>query len=152
MRIRYQTGIATLVQFTAMSALGIISGINSSVSACSKQAGNCSTSILLSVVFFLLTALFFAAVWVLGSTAQNQRSILLARALILTELGIILIALFNIQHRSNLLNSFTSILDIALAIWVIVLAYRLSKSKGGRIVHSPVKSKPRSRHNPISKR
>jgi uncharacterized membrane protein len=153
MRIHYQTGIATLVQFTAMSALGVISGINSSLGACTKQDGNCSTNVLLSVVFFLLTALFFAAVWVLGSTAQNQRSSLLARALILIELGIVLVALFNIQHRSNLLNLATSVLDIGLASWIIILAYRLSKSKGARIVRTATKAPPRihNRHHPISK-
>lgn len=151
MHIRYQTGIATLVQFTSMSALGIISGISSSVSSCTTKGTECSTSILLAVIFFLLTALFFAAVWVLGSTAQDQRSRLLARVLILVELGIIVVALFNIQHRSNLLDLFISILDIGISVWVVVLAYRLSKAKGGRVVRSTSSKKPRHRRDPISK-
>ena len=55
-----------------------------------------------------------------------------------------LIALFNDRNHVDLLGLSTSIIDFVLAGWVIILAFRLLRAKGGRLV---VKQPRRRRRN-----
>ncbi len=146
MRLNYHTGIATLVQFVVMTLLFLISGIESVASGCTRQGGDCIDSVFVSVVFFILAALWFGAIWVLGFAAQDKRSHRLAYILIAVELLVIMVATFNARNHTNTLSLLTSLIDIALAVWVIVLAYKLSRSKGGRIMAGG--RKRRSRNTP----
>lgn len=139
MKIKYQTGIATLVQFITMTVLGIANGLNSIVSTCRDDSTSCSVNILVSLLFFVLTAAWFGMVWILGSFAQESRNKRLAQLLILVELGIIMVALFNARHHTDALGLFTSIVDILLAVWVIFLAIRLVRAGGKRITRTRVR-------------
>lgn len=143
-KIKYQTGIATLIQFLTMSLLGIANGMNSIVTECRADQSGCTIKIMLSLMFFLLTASWFGAVWILGYMAQESRDRRLAVLLILVELLIIAIALFNAQHHTDALSLFTSIADISLAIWVISLAVRLYRANGKRIRHRKSRVRPSS--------
>lgn len=134
MRLNYHTGIATLVQFVVMSLLFIINGIQAVTNGCTKQGGNCIDAVFVSVVFFILAALWFGSIWILGFFAQDRRSQKLAYLLIAVELAVIAVASFNARNETDTLRQATSLIDIALASWVILLAYKLSRSKGGRIM------------------
>lgn len=140
MKLTYETSIATFIQFMVLSLLNILTGINSIVTECRAQDGSCVTGIFTSFVFYMLIALWFGVIWALGYLAQERRSRRLAQLLICAEGLIALIAYFNIKHHGGTLSLITSAIDLILAIWVIVLAFRLMRAKGGRIV-----SKQRSR-------
>ncbi len=53
---------------------------------------------------------------------------------------------FNVRHHNNVLNLFTSLVDLALAAWVILLAFRLIRAGGGRVV---TKQRARQRKHTI---
>lgn len=136
MRLIYRTGKATFIQFVSLSLLGIVNTLDSIVTTCSSQSHNCVSNMVSSTLLFLLTVGFFAFVWALGFNAQERRSWRLALLLIAVESGVILIASFDAVHHTSLLSLLTDIIDDGLAVWVIVLAWRLSRAKGGRIVAS----------------
>ena len=71
---KYETAVITLVQFIVLSLLGIANGLNSIVTTCHQNDGDCVSNTIVSLIFFLLTAGWFAFIWVLGYTAQDRRS------------------------------------------------------------------------------
>jgi heme A synthase len=143
-KLTYQTAVACLIQFVTMSFLTLANEGNSVVTTCHNH-GDCFSNLLSSLIFFILTAAWFGVVWMLGYTAQEQRSRRLAQVLIIAELAIAVVAIFNAKHHTDILSLFTSLLDVALALWVISLAWRLMRSGGGRVV-----SRSRSRKRPNS--
>ena len=146
MKLKYQTGIATLFQFISMSVLGFANGVNSVVVTCSNSSGDCVSNLLVSLIFFILTDLWFAFVWILGAGAQEKRSRRLSQGLIAAEVAIALVATFNAKHHTDWLSLITSLLDVAMSVWVIILAWRLMRSDGGRIVtHQRTNRRPRTR-------
>ncbi|MDB5184832.1 MAG: hypothetical protein JWN38_640 [Candidatus Saccharibacteria bacterium] len=136
MKLYYQTATATLIQFVLMSLCSVANNIVSVTQACTKNNGSCLSDGIASLGFFLLTAVWFALVWAVGFVAQEKRTKFFAFLLICFELMVLAIAYFNLKHRGNALQTLTSALDVALAIWVIIMAFRLSKAGGGRIVKS----------------
>ena len=145
MKLKYETAIATLVQFVALTLLNVGTGTVSVVSTCHQGNGGCISNLLVSLIFFILLALWFAGIWVLGYAAQERRSKRLAQLLIAAEAMVAVVALFNAKHHTDPLSLATSIIDFCLAIWVITLAYHLIRSGGGRIVS---RQKPRARKHP----
>jgi hypothetical protein len=148
MLFKYKLAVIVLVQFILLSLLGIANGINSVVTECSKHDGDCLSNTIVSLVFFLLTAAWFAFIWVLGYTAEERRSKGLLRLLIAAEGMTALVALFNAQHHENTVGLITSLLDLVLALWVILLAIRLLFAKGGRVV---TKQRTRARRRPTER-
>jgi hypothetical protein len=49
------------------------------------------------------------------------------------EFLVLAVSLFNAKHYPNVLGLVTSLTDAAIAAWIMVLAWRLSRAKGGRI-------------------
>ena len=150
MKLTYETAIATLIQFLTLTILNIANGLNSVISTCHSSGTDCVSNMIVSLIFFLLTAVWFAAVWVLGYSAQERRSKRLAQVLIAAEALIALVAFFNAKHHTDWLSLFTSIIDFALSIWIITLAWRLMKSGGARVVSTQKgqKNRPRQRKRP----
>ena len=144
MKLKYETAIATLIQFVTLTILNIGTGTDSIVTTCRSSHSDCVSNMLVSLIFFLLTAAWFGFVWVLGYAAQERRSKRLAQVLMLVEALIAIVALFNAKHHNDLLSLVTSLIDIALALWVITLAFRLMRAGGGRIVS---KAAPRRRRH-----
>ena len=144
MKLTYETAIATFVQFVALSLLNIANGTNSVITTCRSDGSNCVSNLIVSLIFFLLVTGWFAAVWLLGYMAQERRSRRLAQLLIIVEACVALVALFNAKHHTDALSLATSLIDLALAIWVITLAYRLMRAGGGRVVVT--RSLTRQRH------
>lgn len=138
MKFTYETGPATLVQFIILSFLNIATGLSSVVSTCRHDGSNCTSNLIVSIIFYILAVSWFGFVCALGFAAQLKRSKRLAQLLIMAELAITLIALFNIKlnlhHQKDLLTLVTSFVDMVLAVWVIHLAIRLMKAGQGRVV------------------
>jgi hypothetical protein len=143
MKLTYETAVATMIQFIVLTLLSIPNGLTSIISTCHNSSADCTSNAIVSLIFFLLTAAWFAILWVIGFFAQDRRSRLLAWALIGAESLVMIVTLFNIKHRTDALGLITSILDFGFAIWVIILAFRLSRAKGGRILAS---NRARNRH------
>ena len=136
MRITYETGIATFVQFVVLSLLNIATVTNSIITTCHSHGDSCLTNSLSSVVYYLLIVVWFGVVWQVGYRAQLRRSRRLCQLLILVEGFVALIAIFNARHHNDTLGLIVSALDASFAIWVIYLATRLLRARGGRIVAS----------------
>lgn len=134
MRFRYEVGIITFVQFVLLSLLGIANGLNSIVSTCHADGHDCISNLIVSLIFFIITAAWFAFIWILGYTAQERRSKRLCQLLIAAEAMVALIAYFNARHHTDWLSLSTSLIDLLLALWVITLAFRLMRAGGGRVV------------------
>jgi hypothetical protein len=121
------------------------------VTTCHKDGSDCISNTIVSIIFFMLVVAWFGAVWLLGYAAQDRRSKRLAQLLICAEAFIALIALFNAKHHTDILGLITSIIDLALAAWIILLAFRLIRAGGGRVV---TKQRPRQRRHktpPVAK-
>jgi hypothetical protein len=136
MKLTYQTGVATLIQFVSMSLLNIGTNAQSVIGTCSNDADDCVSNLLVSLIFYILICVWFAMVWLLGVAAQTQRSRKLAFLLIGAEFMVAAVAWFNINHRNpgENIHLVTSVIDLLLAFWIILLAFRLMRSKGGRVV------------------
>jgi hypothetical protein len=125
MRIRYETGIVTLVQFIVMSLLSLANSLNSIISTCVSGTGQCIENMIPSIILFILIAVWFAFIWVLGYTVQERRGRKLPAVLICAEGAIALIALFSIMHHVDALSLITSMIDLAFAVVVGLLALRI---------------------------
>jgi|SRR5665213_3460880 len=147
MKLTHQTGIATLIQFITLSFLGMANGGNSVVTTCRHDGTNCVSNLIVSLIFFILTVVWFGAVWLLGYTAQERRSRRLAQLLIAAEAFIGLIAFFNAKHHTDALGLFTSLVDLILVAWIVSLAVRLMLAGNTRIV-SKQRPRNRQRKNP----
>jgi hypothetical protein len=146
MKLSYETGTATLIQFIVLGLLNILTGLDSVVVTCRHSGNDCLSNVLTSFIFYLVILAWFGMVFVIGYLAQERRSRRLAQLLIAAEVLIALVAFFNIKlnlkYDNGLLSLFTSLADLILAIWIITLAYRLVKAGSGRVV---AKQRPRRR-------
>ena len=133
MKLTYETGTATLIQLIVLGLLNIATGIGSTVHAC-RTDNDCLGNVLINFVFYVVLVGWFVVVASLGFAAQIRRSRRLAQLLICAEGLIALVALFNAKHHNNLLELITSLVDLALAVWIILLAWRLMKAGSGRVV------------------
>lgn len=148
-KLTYETGTATLIQFVVLSLLNIATGTNSVVTTCYNSKSNCASNLVVSLIFYLLIVGWFAFIWVLGYAAQDRRSKRLAQVLILAEICVAFVAYFNIKHRNanDYISLATSVIDLILALWIITLAWRLMRAKGGRVVTN----RQRTRRRPSAK-
>lgn len=133
-----------MVQFIAATGLSFINGGASIVGGCGSGLGaDCISNALVSLILIILTILFLAFLLVLGYAAQERRSSRLAQVLIAAEAVAALVYLFDTKHSQGILDRATNFAALLLALWVIVLAWRLARARGGRIV----KSQSRRRSN-----
>lgn len=146
MKLRYETGIATLIQFVAMMMFGFVNGLVSIIDDCHNNGfSGCAPNTVVTFAYILILAGWFGFIAMLGYAAQDQRSHRIARVLMAAEFLVVMIALFNARHHPSILELLTSLTDAALGIWVIILAFRLSRAKGGRIVAKQPTARPRRR-------
>jgi hypothetical protein len=136
MKLTYQTGIAALIHLGIMTALNVANFVHSSVQGCTVGGGDCLGDIITSMLYFMVTTIWFASLWILAAAAQDRRSRKLAFALICAEGLVVMVALFNAEHHNHLLGLITSLTDAILAAWVALLALRLFISGGGRVTAS----------------
>lgn len=134
MLLKYETGIATFIQFVVLSLLNIINVVGSTVSQCGTGHSDCVWGAFANMVFIILIVLWFGFLWVLGFAAQDRRSKRLAQALILAECMVAIVALFNFKHGHETFARLTSLFNLIMAVYVILLAFRIARAKGGRVV------------------
>lgn len=145
MRLTYETATATLIQFITIALLNVIDALQTIISTCIHTSGECVSNMVVSVIYYVLIIVWFGTIFALGFTAQQQRSKRFAQILILAELAVLVVAGYNLKldiargNHNGLLSLITSLIDVALALWIISLAYHLSRSGGARFVK-------RSRH------
>jgi hypothetical protein len=143
-KLRYETGTATLIQFLVVMLLGFVNLVAGIIEGCRDSgASGCIEGTIIPLVYVLILAGWFGFIAMLGYAAQDQRSHKLARFLMAIELLVLVVALFNAKHFPNVLGLITSLTDAIIAGWIIVLAWRLSRAKGGRITVPA--SRPRRR-------
>lgn len=145
-KLRYETGTATLIHFIVIMLLGFVNAISSIIDGCKDtDVVNCIQSTGISFIFVLVMAGWFGFLAMLGFAAQEQRSHRLARLLMVAEFLVLVVSLFNAKHFPNVLGLITSLVDAAFAAWIITLAFRLSRAKGGRITTPSTANRPRRR-------
>lgn len=128
MLFKYEIGIIAFVQFILLSFLSLANSVNSIVTTCVHENGNCIENMIPSIILFILIAVWFGFIWVFAYTVQERRSRRLAVLLMGAELAIAMVALFSIKHHNDWLSLVTSIIDLVLALWVILLAFRIAKA------------------------
>jgi Ca2+/Na+ antiporter len=139
MRLTYETGTATLIQFIVLGLLNIADALQSIISTCAHSGGDCVGNLLSSIIFYFLIVIWFGIILIIGFGAQQRRNKRLAELLILAELAVIVVAAYNIKldhfgFHNGILSLVTSIIDIILCGWVIKVAYQLTKASSGRVV------------------
>jgi hypothetical protein len=138
MRLTYETGVATMIQFILLSFLNIANSADSIITTCTHSGGSCATNMLSSVVYYILLVSWFGVVAAIGYSAQAKRSKRMSRYLIASELAIFLVAAVNIKlgikAHSGALSLFTSFADLVFSVWIMTLAYRLMRAGNARVV------------------
>lgn len=131
---KYEVGIIAFVQFVLLSFLSLANSLNSIISTCIHQSGQCIENMIPSIILFILIAVWFAFIWVLAYTVQDRRSRKLTATLIGAEFFIAVVALFSVKHHSDWLSAATSTIDLILSVWIIVLAIRIFRAGNARVV------------------
>ncbi|HVX57205.1 MAG TPA: hypothetical protein VHA37_05725 [Candidatus Saccharimonadales bacterium] len=138
MKLTYQTGIATLIQFVLLSFLTLVSQIASVVSTCRTDSSNCISNLITSIIFYIVVAVVFGGIWLIGLAAQNLRSKRLGWLVICIEGLIGVIALFTVKlslhhGHKNVLGTLASLSIAVVALWTVTLAWRITRFEGQRI-------------------
>lgn len=134
MRLKYEISLVTLVQFIVMSLLSLANSLNSIIVTCVKESGTCIENMIPSIILFILIAIWFAFIWILGYTVQERRGRKLTAALIGAEGITALVALFSVKHHVDALSLVTSLIDLVLSSWVLLLATRIFIAGESRVV------------------
>lgn len=145
MKLRYETGVATMIQFIVLGMLNLLYAFYSSIHSC-LQHDECASNSVLAIVYFVLIGIWLGFLGALGYAAQDKRSKRLSQALIAAEGMTGLVALFNLNHYADYFGAVISAIDLCFALWIIWLAFRLMRSGGGRI--RATSSRPRQRKRP----
>lgn len=135
MRIRYETGLATFVQFIVGAGLSFINGVASIISGChNANSADCVSNAFVSLILIILTIAAFGFLLGLGYVAQDRRSSRMALFLIGCEVFAMVIFLFDAKHAPSLVDKITNIVSALVAVWVTYVAWRLYRAGGTRIV------------------
>ncbi|HVX48044.1 MAG TPA: hypothetical protein VHA05_01675 [Candidatus Saccharimonadales bacterium] len=149
MLFKYEVGIIAFAQFIILSLLSLANGLNSIISTCVSSRGQCVENMIPSIILFILTAAWFAVVWVLAYTVQERRGRKLTTVLLGAEFIIAMVALFSIMHHNDWLSLVTSAIDLLLALWVMLLAARIWLAGDSRVVsRRRIRSRARARRKP----
>jgi len=135
-----------MIQLVVGILLGFVTGGISIFAGCHNQsAGDCVSNTFVSLVLIILIAIGYAVLLGVGYLTQERRSPRLALTLMGLEALAALIFAFDAKHAPDPITLIANLISLALAIWVIFLAWRLARAKGGRIVRArrPVTHKPR---------
>lgn len=135
MQIRYETSVATLVQFLVGTALTFLTGATSIIGGCRSGGGaDCVSNAFVSLLFVILVVVVYGFLFGLGYVAQERRSSRLALLLIGAEAFAALIFLFDARQAPGLVDKATNAVSFLIAAWVIFVAFNLYRAKGARIV------------------
>lgn len=138
MRLTHQTGVSTFIQFLLLSFLALGSQLFSAVSTCHSDSVNCVSNLITSIIFYIVVAVIFGGIWLIGFAAQSSRNKWLTRLLICIEAFIALGTLFSLKlslHNKpkNVFAVIAEFVILVVAVWTITLAVQLLQSQGKRI-------------------
>lgn len=133
MWIRYETSVATLVQFIVGTGLTFLNGGASIISGCTNGA-DCVSNAFVSLLLIILVIACYATLLGLGYVAQEKRSSRLALLLIGAEAFAALIFLFDAKQAPAIIDKGTNFVSFIIALWVMYIAFNLYRSKGARMV------------------
>lgn len=137
-RLTYQTAAASLIQFITIMILGVPDTIINIISNCRSSNPNCASNMIVSIIFYLMTAVWFGLIMLIGYAAQKKRSRQLAVILGGFEFITLVVAGYiDFPNVSNILAKITSLIDVALSLSVIYLALRLFLAGDRRVVKKP---------------
>jgi len=143
MRYKYQTGFGTLIQFIVVVMLSLIDTFIGIISTCHSSSSECVSNAIPTLIIFIMTALWFAFLAMLGFFVQQKRDRKLTLLLIMTEGITLLVAgYFNLPRANGINNKITSLADAILSIWIIFMTINILLYKKKRIVRG---SKPQIR-------
>jgi len=135
MWLRYETSIATLVQFVVGTALTFLTGLASIISGCRTSTGaDCVGNTFVSLLLIIMVVVGYGFLLGVGYFAQDKRSSKLALLLIGSEAVAALIFLFDARQAPGLIDKFTNGLSFLIALWVAYIAFNLYRARGARIV------------------
>lgn len=132
MKLQYQTATATFIQLAVMTLLIVIGGIKDVASNC-ENSMECVTNSFLWIIIIFILAGWYLTLFAIGYFAQERRSHRLARLLIAGELFTVFVALMLVKNPSSIYSGVSAGVALALGLWIILLAWRLNKARGGRI-------------------
>lgn len=146
MLLRFHTALATFIQLAVMTLLVIFGGIMDVAKNC-ENSNECVTNSFLWIVIAFMLALWYFGLFGLGYLAQEKRSRRLAKFLIAGELFTAFVALMFLKNPSGLYSGIGAGVAVLFAVWIMILAYRIHKAKGGRITTTkqPSGTRPRRR-------
>lgn len=153
MKLRYQTGAVTLMQFAVVTIFALLTQLGPSIGDCIKSRGDCTNEVMSSLAYVVLLGVWLIFVSVIGYAAQDRRNKRMAQLLIACEGLIGLIALFNARHFPSFVGLIASLTNLAFAVLAVYLAWNIIRSDGGRIVSSSplhARSGPRRRRRPTA--
>src|SRR5665213_3512971 len=134
-RLTQQTAVISMVQFITIMILGVPNTLVNIIATCHSDSSNCVSNMIVTIIFYLMTAGWFGIIMILGYTAQKKRSRQFAIILIGFELITLVVAWYiDFPHDTNWLAKATSLIDGLLSVWVIYLAMRLVIAGNKRIV------------------
>lgn len=134
-KFTHQTAVISMAQFITIMLLGVPNTLVNIISTCHSDSSNCVSNMIVSIIFYILTAGWFGIIMILGYTAQKKRSRQFAVILIGFEVITLGVALYiDFPHDTNWLAKTTSLIDGLLSVWVIYLAFRLFIAGNKRIV------------------
>lgn len=156
MKLRYNTGQATVLQFIVVMLFGFVTNTISIIQAMGREeSGSFATNLLLTVVILIFQAVWLGFICVVGFAAQDKRNRSLALLLIALEAASFVVALFNLRHPGNAVAFVASLSHMIIAAYVAWLAFEIYRARGKRIVsrtRSSSATAPRPRRRPATRR
>lgn len=135
-KFTHQTAVISMAQFITIMLLGVPNTLVNIIATCHSNSSNCVSNMIVSIIFYILTAGWFGIIMIIGYTAQRKRSRQFAVILIGLEFITLVVAWYiDFPHDTNWLAKGTSLIDGLLSIWVMYLAFRLFIAGNRRIVH-----------------
>lgn len=144
MKLHYQTGTATFIQLAVVLFLIVLNNVIAYVQDCFVQDTGCVATAFVSMVMIVFAGIWLLILSILGYAAQERRNKRIAYTLIGLEAFTLLIALMLARLPGNWFAGLSAVIAALIAAWVMLLAFRISRAKGGRIVQ---RQRPRRRLN-----
>lgn len=142
MRLHYQTGTATFIQLVVVLFLIVLNNVIAFIQDCFIRDAGCVAPAFVSMVMIVFAGIWLMILSVIGYAAQERRNKRVAYTLMGLQAFTMLIALMLARLPGNWFAGVSAVIAAVLAGWVIILAFRISRAKGGRIVQ---RQRPRRR-------
>lgn len=145
MLLRTHTSLATFIQLAVMTLLVVVGGLMDVIKNC-ESSNECVTNSFLWIIIAFMLAIWYFGLFGLGYLTHEKRSRRLAKFLIAGELFTFFVALMFMKNPSSTYSAVGAGVALFFAAWIILLAWRVYKAKGGRITNTKAtNTRPRRR-------